>query len=529
MFKSKNKISNLHSQPIVKVKILKSRTEQSEFNFKDSFRIGRSSSCQIRFHDTVVSRKHTEVFIKDGGWWICDLHSSNGTYINGSRIDQYPLQEDSKIQLGRNGPVLILSVVATIDYYGLSDRGLRRPDNQDSFGKFPPGNADLSIPEGHLFIVADGMGGHAGGKQASSMAVNIVNKVYFSDLSANVPDRLKMAVETANQEIHEEALRNEQTAKMGTTCTALVLSGKQATIAHVGDSRLYRISKNKIEQLTQDHTKIAEMLKHGVLSKKEAKNHPERSVLNRALGVQSNVDVDIIAGIPVQNEDYFLLCTDGLKNVSDEEIENTVLENSSQNACEILVQLANNRGGDDNVTVQVIRMNRSSGQYSSYKKNQVLSSSHRWFSWILLFLFIFIISLGLFFFRDQITLLLSHDRKSDQIDEKSAILSLQNTEYKQKNKKLDSLYTEANDLLAGNKFDEAINIFQTVLTESPMHIGAIDGINQIAEFYKKRAKRLKQEKKYQQSLTFFNKALVLRPKDGTLQKEMKQLQQQMKK
>jgi len=528
MFKSKKKTSKQLSLPVIKVKILKGRTDQPEFNFKDSFRIGRSSSCQIRFYDTVVSRKHTDVFIKDGGWRICDLHSSNGTYINDSKIDQYPLTEDTTIQLGKNGPVLTLTVTTTLDYYGLSDVGVRRSDNQDSFGKFPPDNIDLSIPKGHLFIVADGMGGHDGGKQASSMAVNIVNKVYFSDLSANVPDRLKMAVETANQEIHEEALRNEQTAKMGTTCTVLVLSGKQATIAHVGDSRLYRIRKNKIEQLTQDHTKIAEMLKHGVLTKKEAKNHPERSVLNRALGVQSTVETDIITGIPLQDENFFLLCSDGLKNVSDEEIKKTVLENSSQNACEILVRLANDRGGEDNVTVQVIRMNRSSGHYSSDKKNQVLSSGHRWFSWFLLFLSIFIISLGLFFFRDQIILLLSQNRSQDQLKEEPGNPSKKKPDFRQTNQKLDSLYIEANELLAGNKFNEAIKIFQAVLKESPMHIGAIDGINEIADFYQKRAGRLKQEKKYQQSLIFFNKALVLRPKDIKLHEEIKQLQQLLK-
>ncbi len=243
-----------------------------------------------------------------------------------------------------------------IDFAGQSHIGLHRKDNQDYYGKFPSDNCDLNTPEGQLFIVADGMGGHQGGKVASQMAVEVVQRVYFSHSTQNISESLKTAFETANREIHQRAMKDSKLAGMGTTCTALVLKQNHAHIAHVGDSRAYRIHRNRIEKLTQDHSKVAQMQREGVLTVEEARNHPQRTILNRALGIQPTVEVDILPNISLSSGDYFVLCTDGLVNVEDVEIQNIVLTNPPQQACEKLIQLANERGGEDNVTVQVVKI-----------------------------------------------------------------------------------------------------------------------------------------------------------------------------
>lgn len=236
-----------------------------------------------------------------------------------------------------------------IAYASLSDKGLQRSVNQDSWGVFPKDLSPPFNPKGQLFIVADGIGGHIGGKKAGEMAINIVQQDFFTNQSENIPKSLRQAFENANTQIFLKAGGGDPFQKTGTTCTALVLIEDRGYIAHVGDSRIYRISKNKIEQLTLDHTEIAEMLRQGVT---------ERSVLSRALGVESSVKIDIQEKLPLKPGDAYVLCTDGLARVSNEEIKDIVLSNSPQEACKSLVQLANHLGGEDNVTAQVIRINQ---------------------------------------------------------------------------------------------------------------------------------------------------------------------------
>jgi protein phosphatase len=211
-------------------------------------------------------------------------------------------------------------------------------------------------PHGQLFVVADGMGGHQGGQEASQMAVRIILQVYASGTEAAIPDRLKGAFEAANDQILQHARRNPQLQGMGTTCTALVLQDRQAYLAHVGDSRAYLINHEGIKQLTQDHSYVAEMQRQGILTDQEAKSHPQRSVLNRALGVKPSEDIDLIDGMTVAAEDHFLLCSDGLSTVSDKKLLEVVTSNPPEAACNKLVQLANDMGGGDNVTSQIIRI-----------------------------------------------------------------------------------------------------------------------------------------------------------------------------
>ena len=238
--------------------------------------------------------------------------------------------------------------------------GLVRADNQDFFGKFPEDSLDLSAPRGQLFIIADGMGGHYAGRKASELAVGTLAKSYFSASVNGVMEGLQEAFRKANQTIYEYSTSSPQYAGMGTTCTALVFKDSHAYIGHIGDSRVYRISKRRVLQLTKDHSKVAEMLRRGILTKQEAKTHPERSHLYRALGTRPVAEVDFINDISLDANKYFLMCTDGLFNhVEEEEMQDLVLSNNPQKASKLLIELANERGGQDNITVQVIRVNIS--------------------------------------------------------------------------------------------------------------------------------------------------------------------------
>ena len=243
-------------------------------------------------------------------------------------------------------------------YAYLSDKGLRRSVNQDSYGVFPKDYFPPLCPKGQLFLVADGIGGHIAGRKASEMAVNIVQESYFADADENVPISLLRAYKSANSQIFKKAGDYVLDQKMGTTCTALVLSEDRGYIAHVGDSRIYRICEKKIEQLTQDHTEVADLVRHDILTEEEANTYPERSVLSRALGIESDVEIDIKEDIQLQSNEYFVLCTDGLAKVSPEEIREIVLSNTPEESCKLLVELANQRGGIDNVTVQVVMINQ---------------------------------------------------------------------------------------------------------------------------------------------------------------------------
>ncbi|MCH7674854.1 Stp1/IreP family PP2C-type Ser/Thr phosphatase [candidate division KSB1 bacterium] len=248
----------------------------------------------------------------------------------------------------------------TITVGNRTDLGLTRSENQDSLGKFPENSTDLAGPLGQLFIVADGMGGHRGGREASQTAVRIIQDIYSTNKTGDIDEVLEDALREANREIFKLASSDPNLFGMGTTCTVLSLVEDEACIAHVGDSRAYRINESTFEQLTQDHSQVGEMERQGIISQQEAKEHPQRFLLNRALGAREDVEVDIYKNIKLTPGDYFLLCSDGLAKVDDQELKQAVLSNPPQQACDQLVKLANERGGEDNVTVQVIQVEGAS-------------------------------------------------------------------------------------------------------------------------------------------------------------------------
>ncbi len=246
----------------------------------------------------------------------------------------------------------------TITFGNRTDLGLTRSENQDSMGKFPENSTDLAGPLGQLFIVADGMGGHRGGREASQTAVRIIQDFYSANANGDTDEVLEDALQEANREIFRLASGDPALFGMGTTCTVLSLIDDEVCIAHVGDSRAYRINESTFEQLTEDHSQVGEMERQGIISHQEAREHPQRFLLNRALGAREDVEVDIYDDIKLASDDYFLLCSDGLAKVEDEEMKKVVLSNTPQEACDELVKLANERGGEDNVTVQVIQVNQ---------------------------------------------------------------------------------------------------------------------------------------------------------------------------
>ncbi len=238
--------------------------------------------------------------------------------------------------------------------------GRRRQENQDSWGRFPNGS-DAQNPSGaHLFVVADGMGGHARGYEASRTAVDVIGRMFMeTGTEETVEERLRLAFEEANTQVFERANRDGIFEKMGTTCTALALADDKATVAHVGDSRAYLVRAGEIHQLTEDHTQVAELVRQGFLAREEANSHPRRSVLTRGMGVAPLLQVDISESFPMHSGDLYVLCSDGLLSVPPETIRDVVLSMEPQQACETLVEQANENGGEDNITVEVVRIGNS--------------------------------------------------------------------------------------------------------------------------------------------------------------------------
>ncbi len=239
-----------------------------------------------------------------------------------------------------------------IEVGACSDVGQVRSDNQDAYGYFPA-TADRNAKE-RLFVVADGMGGHARGGEASRLAVEVLQKTFFAGHNWSVGERLQRSFEAANTQVYELGRTGPTHETMGTTCTAMALVDGHLHMAHVGDSRAYRIDKHGVEQLTRDHTLVEELRRQGVLTADEARTHPRRHALTRALGIQPELEVDVHEAMPVEAAQSYLLCSDGLAPVSEEEVWQVILTEPPQQACEHLVQMANDRGGPDNITVLIV-------------------------------------------------------------------------------------------------------------------------------------------------------------------------------
>ncbi len=203
---------------------------------------------------------------------------------------------------------------------------------------------------GALFVVSDGLGGHNNGEVASRLAVNTISEIYYQNEQNSIQDSLRLAIQQANTAIHKAG------NGMGTTCVVAVLQGDTVYVANVGDSRAYLVRDGQFRQLSQDHSVVADELRAGLITKEQARHHPQLNVITRCLGTEDTVEVDTFAE-PVQEGDLLLLCTDGLTNlVDDEELVKIVHDFQPAESVYQLINRANEEGGPDNITAIVVQV-----------------------------------------------------------------------------------------------------------------------------------------------------------------------------
>lgn len=240
-------------------------------------------------------------------------------------------------------------------FAGITDKGRTRINNEDNFRVILNGQNQPVA-----YVIADGMGGYNSGEIASSMAVDLAQKLLpglLTDEGSELDnaDKLKKAAETINTGIYEKSKTDESLRGMGTTLDILIPCGQKAYIIHIGDSRVYRFRKGKLMKITNDHSYVNELLSKGMISDKEAEQHPDRHMLTKAVGCFPEADADIYITDKEEN-DIFLMCTDGIYNMlSDEEIE-IVLSGfgTPEDICNRLILMANEKGGFDNITILTV-------------------------------------------------------------------------------------------------------------------------------------------------------------------------------
>jgi len=238
-----------------------------------------------------------------------------------------------------------------------TDTGMRRANNQDSFTAVRASHPAAWRQRGHLFIVADGMGAHAVGELASKMACDLIPHTYMKIRGGTSAEAITKAFREVSALIYSRASANRDFQGMGTTCSALLLLPEGALVAHVGDSRVYRMRHSRIDQLTFDHSLVWELVRRNHLTSEQANLSVPKNVITRSLGPEVNIEVDIEGPLAVEIGDVYLLCSDGLSGfVEDQEIGAFAANFHPRNACRYLVSLANLRGGLDNITVLIVRI-----------------------------------------------------------------------------------------------------------------------------------------------------------------------------
>jgi PPM family protein phosphatase len=237
-----------------------------------------------------------------------------------------------------------------IEYGAQSDQGRVRTSNEDYF---------VANPESKIFLVADGMGGHAAGEIASRMAAEkVVEVLSRGGPESSMEDLLQLAVNESNTDVHEDQKTHSEHRGMGSTLTVLTFADGNYCIAQVGDSRAYLLRNSILTQLTQDHSLVWPLYKSGVISKDDISRNPRKNLITRSIGTQPQVEADLQGGLAMEG-DLFLLCSDGLTDVLLDSDISRILLNSHTNAqeyCDLLVAAANSGGGPDNITIVIVRI-----------------------------------------------------------------------------------------------------------------------------------------------------------------------------
>lgn len=238
----------------------------------------------------------------------------------------------------------------------ITDRGQVRPLNEDAGGVFYNQSGQL------LAIIADGMGGHQAGDVASSMAVSMFKDQWKNEKDTFTPDEaekwLQEKIQVANEKMYVRAQGIKECEGMGTTVVIVIMTNEFITVAHVGDSRCYTLNNERFTQVTEDHSLVNELIRSGEITKKEAHNHPRKNVILKSLGTQPTVQADVQT-LTIDTLERVLLCTDGVTDkIEDEEIEAFLKQTHSiEDIAQNIVQLANERGGEDNISLVLIDNN----------------------------------------------------------------------------------------------------------------------------------------------------------------------------
>ncbi|MBP7139305.1 MAG: Stp1/IreP family PP2C-type Ser/Thr phosphatase [Caldisericia bacterium] len=239
-----------------------------------------------------------------------------------------------------------------------TDKGKVRELNEDCYLIYEPKDPKKLKLYGKLYGVADGVGGYSRGDEASKLALKVIKEVYYS-LPENIKpeQRIKISIEKANEEVYKEGFSQNE-SKIATTVCLIILIGDKLYVANVGDSRAYIIRKNKIKQITVDHSLVEEQVRAGLITKEEAKRSKYRNIITRGLGLDNEIKIDIFI-IKVKNRDKILLTTDGLvRVVDDDEILKIIKNYNINDTVENLIKLANNRGGPDNITTVLVNIGK---------------------------------------------------------------------------------------------------------------------------------------------------------------------------
>ena len=241
-----------------------------------------------------------------------------------------------------------------ITAYAKSDKGKVREINQDYY------YISTSLDEVQLYILADGMGGYNGGEIASSLAVETAKKYVENNFKEIEKDRdsiiqlLGSSIEYANMVVYEKSKENPELQGMGTTLEICLVYNNKVYIGHVGDSRIYRIRKQFIRKLTQDHSYVQKLVKEGTITKEQAEHHPQKNMLMKALGCNAFVEPDVMVK-GFLKDDILIICSDGLPNLVDQQTMYEMASKNMEQATKDLVKLANERGGYDNITVVIVK------------------------------------------------------------------------------------------------------------------------------------------------------------------------------
>ena len=249
------------------------------------------------------------------------------------------------------------------NFFSNTDVGKKRVANEDAYG-------DQETPNGHVFVVCDGMGGHAGGAKASNMAVSSILEFFAREPIENIIIGIDKAISFANEQIFATAQAEPELKGMGTTVTVVVLRDAEVYIGHVGDSRIYLKSNGELNRITKDHSKVQELVDRGIISDADAETHPEKNIILRALGIKPEVESTVCSvSLKLSKGDVLLMCSDGLSGlVTDNEMQGMINFDNLEGSVDTLITSANNNGGPDNITATLIAITESVHSASKFQE-----------------------------------------------------------------------------------------------------------------------------------------------------------------